>query len=73
MQLKANKIVIHGTAGSTASGAIAYMKKCGLGVHYVIDQNGQLITMIQQDDVCYHAGANFRNVSQTSFSIEIVN
>lgn len=71
-----NKIVIHGTAGGTAIGAINWMKGGagqGVAVHFVIDENGKIHRLFNQDYWAYHAGGNFRALSKQSFGIQIVN
>ena len=69
-------IVIHGTTGGTANGAITFMRKdsgADVSVHYVIDRNGDIYQLFDEKYFAYHAGANFRNISKISFGIQLVN
>ncbi len=69
-------IVLHGTYGGTAEGAIAWLNGQagkGVAVHFVIGEDGKIYQLFPQKFFAYHAGGNFRTISQTSFGIEIVN
>lgn len=71
-----NKIIIHGTASGNAQGSIQWLSgQAGknVSVHFVIDKNGDIYQLVPEKYFSYNAGANFRKISQTSFSIEIVN
>lgn len=70
------KIVLHGTYGGTATGAIQWMRGGSgknVSVHFVISENGEIYQLFPESKFSYHAGGNFRTISQTSFGIEIVN
>ena len=69
-------IVLHGTYGGTAEGAISWLNGPagkGVSVHYVIGQDGKIYQLFPEQKFAYHAGGKFRTISQTSFGIEIVN
>jgi N-acetylmuramoyl-L-alanine amidase len=72
-------IVIHYTAGGTASGAIATFANAGANVsaHLVIDHDGTITQMVDLDRRAFHAGASrWRGVNGLnghSVGIEIVN
>lgn len=69
-------IVIHGTAGGTADGAITFMRKDsgkGVSVHYVIDKHGNIYQLFDEKYFAYHAGGNFKSISKASFGIQLVN
>lgn len=71
-----NKIVLHGTAGGTAQGAISWLNGPagkGVAVHYVIGEDAKIYQLFPESKFAYHAGSNFRTISETSFGIEIVN
>lgn len=74
-QVKKNKIVIHGTAGGTFSGALQtfIMGQRGVATNFIISQDGTIHRLFDQKYFAYHAGGNFRTISQTSFGIQIVN
>lgn len=69
-------IVLHGTYGGTAQGAIAWLNGQagkGVAVHYVIGEDGKIYQLFPESKFAYHAGGNFRTISQQSFGIQIVN
>ena len=69
-------IVLHGTYGGTAEGAITWLNGQagkGVSVHYVIGEDGKIYQLFPEQKFAYHAGGNFRTISQNSFGIEIVN
>ncbi len=71
-------IVLHHTAGSTASGAASALNSRGLSSHYVIDKDGTIYQMVGDEKRAYHAGAGSirgdgRDVNDRSIGIEIVN
>ena len=71
-----SKIVLHGTYGGTAEGAIAWLNGQagkGVSVHYIIGQDAKIYQLFPEQKFSYHAGGNFRTISQTSFGIQIVN
>ena len=71
-----SKIVLHGTYGGTAEGAIAWLNGQagrGVSVHYVIGEDAKIYQLFPEQKFSYHAGGNFRTISQTSFGIQIVN
>lgn len=67
---KRNKVVLHITEGSTASGAILWFKtsKTLISVHFVIDRDGTVYQLVNINDTAYHA----RGVNTTSVGIEHV-
>lgn len=70
-----NKVVIHGTYGGTYAGALQTFKTGSKGVatHFIISQDAKIYRLFPQEYFAYHAGKDFRTISQTSFGIEIVN
>lgn len=72
-------LVIHYTAGGTASGAVSWFKNpaAKASAHLVIGHDGEITQMQPFDDVCWHAGkSRWRGVSglnRHSVGIEIVN
>lgn len=50
------KIVLHHTGGSTASGAISGLKERKLSVHYVIDKNGVIYFLVSEAREAFHCG-----------------
>lgn len=75
-ETKKRVIVIHGTAGGTANGAIQFMKKYSgqnVSVHYVIDRDGTIYQLFDDKYYAHHAGSNFRQLSKYSIGIQLVN
>ncbi len=52
---KIDAIVMHGTGGSTASGAITALENRHLSSHYVIDKDGTIYQLVKDEDAAYHA------------------
>jgi len=71
-------IMLHHTAGSTASGAASALNSRGLSAHYVIDKDGTIYQMVGDEKRAYHAGGGSirgdgRDINDRSIGIEIVN
>lgn len=71
-------IMLHHTAGSTASGAAQALNSRGLSAHYVIDKDGTIYQMVGDERRAFHAGAGSirgdgRDINDRSIGIEIVN
>lgn len=58
MARQVTRIIWHHSAGTTMSGAVAAMKAKGCHYHKLIDQQGNVETMREYDQIAYHAGAN---------------
>ncbi len=74
-------LVIHYTAGGTASGAIQTFKSQSASgrtsAHLVIDHDGKITQMVPFDRVAWHAGASrwrgHDGINQHAVGIEVVN
>lgn len=72
-------LVMHYTAGGTASGAISWFKNpsAKASAHLVVDHDGSITQMIHFDRVGWHAGEsrwkNVKGVNSHSVGIEVVN
>lgn len=69
-------IILHHTAGSTASGAASALNSRGLSVHYVVDKDGTIYQMVGDEKRAFHAGhgsGKWTNANSRSIGIEIVN
>lgn len=69
-------IVLHHTAGSTASGAANALNNRGLSVHYIVDKDGKIYQMVGDEKRAFHAGqgsGKWENANSRSIGIEIVN
>ncbi len=52
-----DSIVIHGTGGSTATGAISTLQNPSktVSAHYVVDKDGTIYQLVKEEDTAYHA------------------
>lgn len=72
-------LLMHYTAGTTASGAINHLKNASAkaSAHLVIDRNGSITQMVPFNRVAWHAGASswgeLQGMNQFSIGIELVN
>lgn len=70
-------IVVHATAGSTASGAIKTLVDRKLSYHYIIDKDGTVFKCRPVSKTAYHAGESFgpdgRWVNGYSIGISLAN
>jgi len=70
-------IVLHCSAYNVET-IIHYMHKYQLSAHYIIDENGEITKLINEQKRAYHAGAGFwrgsdRSPNSRSIGIELVN
>lgn len=72
-------LIIHYTAGTTASGAVSWFKNkdSQASSHLIIDRDGSIVQMVPFNRRAWHAGkskwGNLENMNQYSISIELVN
>lgn len=69
-------IILHHTAGSSASGAASALNSRGLSVHYIVDKDGTIYQMVGDEKRAFHAGqgsGKWTNANSRSIGIEIVN
>jgi len=72
-------VVVHSTAGKTAAGAISWFSnpknKYKSSAHYVIDTDGAIYQLLNEEVVAWHAGlshwAGHDNVNKWSIGIEV--
>ena len=69
-------IVLHFTAGGI-DGAIETFQRGKLSSHYLISKGGDVVQMVKENDVAYHAGKSFwgdsTNLNLLSLGIELEN
>ena len=79
---KRNKIrfiIIHYTGMQSESESIERLtdKKSKVSAHYLINKNGDLVKMVEENKIAWHAGKsrwkNFINLNNQSIGIELVN
>lgn len=70
-------VVLHATAGSTASGAISTLRRRGLSYHYIIAKDGAIHKCAPMEGVALHAGLSLgpdgKEVNGYSIGIAFVN
>ncbi len=72
-------IVIHYTGMQSKIESIKRLlnPKAKVSCHYLIDRKGQVLKMVEEDKVAWHAGKsrwkNFKNLNNNSIGIELVN
>lgn len=70
-------IVLHATAGESASGAISWLRKIGLSYHYVIAKDGTVFKCVPYGREAFHAGVSNgptgANVNRYSIGISFAN
>ena len=49
------EIILHDTVTSTVQAAIDTLKQRGLGYHYLIDKNGDIVQLAKPEDLMWHA------------------
>lgn len=52
-------VVLHSTAGSSLSGAIATLRSRGLSYHYLIDKDGTIVEAAPTSRKAFHAGNSY--------------
>lgn len=52
-------IVLHATAGSSVTGAVATLREKRLGYHYIIDKDGTIWKCAPIGSITYHAGSSY--------------
>ena len=78
-KLKPRFLILHYTAGPSASGAISWLTnpKAKASAHLVIDRNGAVTQLVGFDTVAWHAGKSSWNglvgLNSWSIGIELVN
>lgn len=73
----ATTVVLHATAGESASGAISWLRKIGLSYHYVIAKDGTVTKCVPTGRVAFHAGVSEgpdgSNVNNYSIGVSMAN
>jgi N-acetylmuramoyl-L-alanine amidase len=77
--LPVSMIVLHYTGMPDAEGAIARLTspEAGVSAHYVVDEDGSVLAMVDEAKRAWHAGSSYwrgiTDVNSASVGIEIVN
>jgi len=72
-----NTVVVHATAGSLISGAVAALRSRGLSYHYIVGQDGSILKCVPVKREAFHAGVSVGpqgpSVNRYSIGIALVN
>ena len=72
-------LIIHYTGMQSVRASILRLTnlRSKVSCHYLINRNGNIVQMVQDENVAWHAGKskwkNFKNLNNTSIGIELVN
>lgn len=70
-------IVLHASAGKSATSSISWLAKIGLSYHYIIERDGTITKCAPTSRVAFHAGKSFgpngNNVNEYSIGICLAN
>jgi len=73
----ATGILLHATGGTTASGAINWLRQIKLSYHYIVDRDGKVTKCVPLSKVALHAGVSYgwegNNCNEYSIGIALVN
>lgn len=68
-------IVLHFTAGGIDGSVETFMKPNGLSSHYLVSKKGEIIQMVKESQIAFHAGKSFwgdlTNLNSYSIGIEL--
>lgn len=74
---KIDFMVLHHVAANSANHAIEMFKESQVSSHFLIDEDGKIFELVDENDVAYHAGiSHWRGVdglNKTSIGIEFLN
>jgi N-acetyl-anhydromuramyl-L-alanine amidase AmpD len=70
-------LVLHNIAISNIKKIIEIFKKFRVSCHYIIDQNGEIFQLVNENKIAHHCGVshwkNEKNLNQNSIGIEFIN
>lgn len=70
-------LVLHHIAASSVDHAIDQLKDHGVSCHYLIDENGSIYQLVDDENVAFHAGSSYwagdYNLNDKSIGIEFIN
>lgn len=74
---KINFLVLHHVAADSIDHAIDLFKQSKVSSHYLIDENGEIFQLVDENDIAYHAGYSFwsgvEGLNSCSIGIEFLN
>ncbi len=74
---KIDFLVLHHVEASSADHAIEQFKHYQVSSHFLIDENGKIFQLVDENDVAYHAGVSFwqgfDGLNKNSIGVEFIN
>ncbi len=74
---KIDFLVLHHIEAKNVDEAIKLLKKHEVSSHYIVDEDGQIYSLVDENNIAYHAGKSFWNnvegLNKNSIGIEFVN
>lgn len=74
---KIDFIILHHIESNSADEAIALLEKNGVSSHFLIDENGDILQLVDENNIAYHAGVSnwlgFEGLNKNSIGIEFLN
>ncbi len=72
-----NMIVLHHIAAESVNEAIAMFEESKVSAHYLIDESGTIFSLVDENDIAYHAGISYwrgvNSLNKYSIGIEFLN
>ena len=74
---KIDFLVLHHVGATSAEHAIEQFKEYGVSAHFLINEDGKVFELVDENDVAYHAGISFwkgfEGLNKNSIGIEFMN
>lgn len=74
---KIDFIILHHIEASSVDEAISLLEKNGVSSHFLIDENGDILQLVDENNIAYHAGVSnwlgFEGLNKNSIGIEFLN
>ncbi len=74
---KIDFLVLHHIQANSAQHAISQLKEHQVSSHFLIDENGEIYELVDENDIAYHAGKSYwrgvDGLNSTSIGIEFIN
>ncbi len=77
IQRKIDFLIFHHLLANSNDDAILALENHGVSAHYLIDKFGNIVQLVEDNDIAYHAGVSFwdgnENLNINSIGIEMIN
>ncbi len=72
-----NTIILHHIEAESVEHAIALLEEARVSAHYLIDEDGKIFSLVDENDIAYHAGISYwrgvNSLNKYSIGIEFIN